>query len=114
MAHQGKILKRAIERADLTQEDAAHKMGFSTRHGLIRLFDRESLSEKHVEKAIEAFGLKRETFFPQPITTEPAPDKGPSCWQLLAESRQQIIDLQQQIINMTMPNINAPKVKETV
>lgn len=102
MAHHGKILKRQIARLGLSQQAAAEKMGFVTRQALTNLYLIEELKENKIQKAINAFGLKREIFFP--------PDELPaaqtvSLEQLMAAhaavvaAQTQFIDLQQQLIN---------------
>ncbi|GAA4366736.1 hypothetical protein GCM10023185_38110 [Hymenobacter saemangeumensis] len=113
MAHQGKILKRLIDKLDLKQVEAANLLNLS-RSGLNGLFDKETLAEKHISKAVEKLGVSREIFFPNEpdLSSKSAADV--ACWQQLAEARLEIIDLQRQIIRMTQPNINAPKKKEAV
>ncbi|MDO7873664.1 helix-turn-helix transcriptional regulator [Hymenobacter sp. ASUV-10] len=112
MAHQGKILKKAVERSGMTQEEAASKMGYATRQAFTALYQKEEFKETQLQKLIQVFGLSREIFFPKSSAAEPIADA--SCWQQLVEAQRTIIALQQQIIQMSTPNINAPKVQETV
>lgn len=67
MAHQGRILKRIVERQGLTQEAAAEKMGFTSRHGIIRLYKEEVFKEKQIDKAVNAFGVDRSVFDPKEV-----------------------------------------------
>lgn len=118
MEHQGKLLHKLIKRKKLTQVQAADLLGFS-REKLNRLFNKEALDEVTREDIEKIFELPANYFYPNP--NEPEQNQTtrqkiePSCWQMLAEARQEIIDLQKQLIEMSRPSINAPKgVKQTV
>ncbi len=88
-------------------------MGFS-RAKLHKLFNRERIDEITLEEIEKTFDVSP-SYFPLPTIFKGLPGEPPvvaspepSCWQLLAEARQHVIDLQKQIIEMSKPSINAP------
>lgn len=109
MIHHGKALKRQIERAGLTQKEAAAKMGYATHQAFAALYQKEQFNEKQIEKLTSTFGFNRDIFLTPSTSTAQSQVPDGSCWQLLAEARQEIINLQKQIIEMSKPNVNAPK-----
>ncbi len=90
-----------------------------SRSTLHKLFNKERIDDFVLEEIEKTFEVSP-SYFPLPQVfkalpgdTPPATKPEPSCWQLLAEARQQVIDLQRQLIEMSKPSINAPKVKQT-
>jgi len=110
MGHQGELLKKLVRRKKLTQDQAAETLGFS-RDKLNRLFRKETIDEVTREEIEKIFQVPPTYFQISPLaapSTLTPPPGDISCWQQLAEARQEIINLQRQIIAMSTPNINAP------
>ena len=81
---------------------------------LTRLFNKERIDEITLEEIEKIFQVPP-TYFPlatiQPPPIAGADGKDPensNCWQLLYQAQQHIIQLQQQIIAMSQPSVNAP------
>lgn len=116
VAHQGKRLQELVKLKKLTQKQITERMGYSDRASFIRYYDKEILPQVFITKAAAALGVE-ESAFNQDKSKEVSFEAGPvdaSCWQLLAEARQHIIQLQQQLIEMSRPNLNAPVGKQAV
>lgn len=110
MANHGELLKKLIRRKKLTQEQASGMLGVS-RPKLMRLFSKEEIDEVTREEIEKIFEVPPSYFPALPLAAPKSPTAPPgdiSCWQQLAEARQEIINLQRQIIAMSTPNINAP------
>lgn len=106
----GQLLRKIVRRKKLTQEQAADLLGFS-RAKLNRLFKQERIDEVTLEEIEKIFQVPPSYFPTMPLAAPKTPSAPPgdiSCWQQLAEARQEIINLQRQIIAMSTPNINAP------
>ena len=110
MGHHGELLRKLVRRKKLTQDQAAETLGFS-RDKLNRLFRKETIDEVTREEIEKIFQVAP-SYFPTLAIAAPATPTAPtgdiSCWQQLAEARQEIINLQRQIIAMSTPNVNAP------
>ena len=115
MEHHGKLLHKLVKRKKLTQVQASGLLGFS-REKLNRLFNREVIDEITREEIEKVFELPASYFINTPELPQSvlSPPVEASCWQLLAEARQHIIQLQQQLIEMSRPNLNAPVGKQAV
>ena len=109
MSHHGELLKKLVRRKKLTQDQASDALGFS-RDKLNRLFKKETIDEVTREEIEKIFQVPSSYFptLPSAPNVAIAPPGDISCWQQLAEARQEIINLQRQIIEMSRPNINAP------
>jgi transcriptional regulator with XRE-family HTH domain len=107
MSHHGELLKKLVRRKKLTQDQASDALGFS-RDKLNRLFRKETIDEVTREEIEKIFQVPPSYFPAMPLAAPTSPPGDISCWQQLAEARQEIINLQRQIIAMSTPNINAP------
>ena len=109
----GQLLKKLIKRKKLTQAQAAEKLGF-TLIRLTRLFNKERIDEITLEEIEKIFQLPP-TYFPPPSIQPPVmagaefpTHDAPGCWQLLVAAQARIIELQQQLIELSKPSFNAP------
>jgi transcriptional regulator with XRE-family HTH domain len=110
----GELLRKLVKRKKLTQNQAADLLNIS-RTTLNKLFRMDTIDEVTREDIEKKFQVPP-TYFPEP-TIQPSPiveadyptHDIPNCWQQLVAAQQHIIQLQQQIIEMSKPGINAPK-----
>ena len=109
MTHHGKNLKRQVERLGLTQKVAAQKMGYATHQAFAALYQKEEFNEMQIEKLTKTLGFSREIFFTKPTEEYNFAGSESLCWQQLVAAQAKIIQLQEQIIAMSQPNMNAPK-----
>jgi transcriptional regulator with XRE-family HTH domain len=116
----GELLRKLLKRKKLNTTQGAELLNTS-RTTLNKWFSVERFDEILLEQIEKVFQVSP-NYFPLPAIYKGLPPDEAlgqastegNCWQLLVAAQAKIIDLQQQIIEMSKPSVNAPVGRQMV